>query len=62
MRVALLSERFWHEIDGDTIAITIEEATDVFPKVAHVTFADGRLIVIGYEAWKARLLAQQEGE
>jgi hypothetical protein len=62
VRVALLSERFWREIDGDTIATTIEEATNVFPRVAQIPFADGRLIVIGYEAWKARLLARQEGE
>ena len=61
VRVALLTERFWHEIDGDTIVTTIEEATDVLPGVAHIPFADRRLIVIGYEAWKACLLARQAG-
>ena len=43
MRVALLSERFWHEIDGDTIATTIEEATDVFPRAAHIPL-QGRIV------------------
>jgi hypothetical protein len=58
--VVMLNETFWQLLDGETVESTIRQVPRVLPRAAHLDFAEGRLVVIEYEDWKARVKAKQQ--
>ncbi len=59
--VVMLNETFWQLLDGETVESTIHQVPRVLPRAAHLDFAEGRLVVIEYDNWKARVKAKQAG-
>ena len=49
----------WYEIDGDTIAGLLQEATRLFPLPVQVELATGSIVVADYAIWKQKVLRQQ---
>lgn len=49
----------WQEIDGDTIAGLLHEATRHFPYPVQVKVGAGYLVVADYTIWKEKILKRQ---
>ena len=52
--VAFLKNRMWEEIDGETLAVALEQAA------ARVTHRGVELVVADYEVWKGKVLIKQQ--
>lgn len=57
--VVMLQEAAWEEIDGETVAAMLREATSHFPLPARVTLDNGTVVIADYEVWKAKVLQHQ---
>jgi hypothetical protein len=57
--IVMIQLEAWHEIDGDTIAGLLQEATRHFPLPVHVELAAGSIVVADYTIWKQKVLRQQ---
>lgn len=49
----------WETIDGDTIDGLLDEAIRYFPQPVQVTLDSGKVVVVDYAIWKAKILRQQ---
>lgn len=59
MLVVFLKSDVWEEIDGATVAVALEQAAEIFPAVARITYRGVELIVADYEVWKEKVLIKQ---
>jgi len=57
--IVMVQLEAWDEIDGDTIAGLLQEATHHFPLPVHVELATGSIVVADYAIWKQKVLRQQ---
>jgi len=62
LRVVILKESAWHEINGETVPTTLEQVWGVFPGAGEISFKEQRLIVVEYELWKAKIKALAESQ
>ena len=60
--VVMLQVDAWKQIDGDTVATVLREATTQFPSPALVTLEKGTVVIADYEVWKAKVLRRQQDE
>jgi len=60
MLVAFLKSRMWEVIDGETLAVALEQAAKVLPAAARVTHRGVELVVVDYEVWKEKVLIKQQ--
>ncbi|MBM3237712.1 hypothetical protein FJZ31_15595 [Candidatus Poribacteria bacterium] len=60
LRVVVLKESAWHQINGETVQTTLEGVLSVFPRAGEISLKEQRLIVVEYELWKAKIKALQE--
>jgi len=60
LRVVVLKESAWHEINGETVPTTLEQVWGVFPGAGEISFKEQRLIVVEYELWKVKIKALQK--
>ncbi len=58
--VVLLKSSVWEEIDGETVAVALEQAAEVFPVAACVIHRGVELVVMDYEVWKEKVLIKQQ--
>jgi hypothetical protein len=59
LNIAVLSERAWQAIDGETIPAALAQVTSLLPEAACRLRDDPRWVVISYDRWKTMILAQQ---
>ncbi|MEZ4870127.1 MAG: hypothetical protein R3C14_52850 [Caldilineaceae bacterium] len=52
----------WQEIDGDTIAGLLQQATRHFPQPVQVELASGSIVVADYAIWKEKVLRRQQND
>jgi|LakMenEpi03Aug12_release.lakeMendotaPanAssembly.Ray.scaffolds.fasta_scaffold325449_1 hypothetical protein len=57
--IVMVQLEAWHEIDGETIAGLLQEATRHFPLPVQVELATGSIVVADYTVWKQKVLRQQ---
>jgi hypothetical protein len=60
MLVAFFKSRMWEDIDGETLAVALEQAAKVLPAAACVTHRGVELVVVDYEVWKEKVLIKQQ--
>ncbi|MCI0697256.1 hypothetical protein L0337_35290 [candidate division KSB1 bacterium] len=56
----LLTPAMWKNIDGETQAVTLDEAASLFPKVLNVQMRETKLIAVDYSLWKEKILNRQQ--
>ncbi|MEZ4727599.1 MAG: hypothetical protein R3E79_10750 [Caldilineaceae bacterium] len=52
----------WQEIDGDTIAGLLQQATRHFPQPVQVELGSGSIVVADYAIWKRKILRRQQND
>ena len=57
--VAVMTERTWDEINGDTVIIPMEEAASYLPQVVQVDVQGLTLFIADYHLWKEKVRSQQ---
>jgi len=62
LRVVVLKESAWHEINGETVLTTLEQVWGVLPGAGEISLREQRLIVIEYEIWKAKIKSLTESQ
>lgn len=58
--IVMIQLEAWHQIDGDTIAGLLNEATRHFPQPVQVELKTGSIVIVDYEIWKQKVLRQQQ--
>ncbi|MCB0064816.1 MAG: hypothetical protein KDE19_21980, partial [Caldilineaceae bacterium] len=58
--IVMIQLDVWNQIDGDTIAGLLSEATQHFPQPVEVALKTGSVVVVDYEIWKQKVLRQQQ--
>ena len=58
-RVALVHERVWRRIDGETTPSRLPDALQRFPDPVALTLQQETWVLLDYEVWKTRLLQIQ---
>lgn len=61
VRVVIMQERAWLEIDGDTVPANLDDAANHFPQPVRVRHDDAAFVIVDYEMWKKRVKARQQG-
>lgn len=59
--VVMLQLEAWGQIDGDTVAALLREATQLFPTPVQVEIAGKQVVITDYAVWKAKVLQRQQG-
>ncbi len=57
--IVMLKPEAWTQIDGETVAVVLEQATRVFPTAALVELEAGKIVVADYAVWKIKVLHRQ---
>lgn len=57
--IAVMTERAWDEINGDTIIVPMEEAAWYLPRVIQVDIQDITLFIADYNLWKEKVRGKQ---
>lgn len=58
--VAFVQADMWQKIDGETLLVLLEQVSDTLPQAARIVHEGMELMVIEYEAWKAKVKRHQE--
>ena len=61
-RVVWLKPLFWHILNGEPTPVSYEAIWQVLPSVAQITLRSQKFVVVFYEEWKQRVIAQQVKE
>ncbi|MEZ4737417.1 MAG: hypothetical protein R3E79_60850 [Caldilineaceae bacterium] len=59
--VVMLQLDAWAQIDGDTVAALLREATQLFPTPVQIEIAGKPIVITEYAVWKAKVLRRQQG-
>ena len=59
LRVVIMKEEAWYQINGPSIENTLERVAEIFPAVASIYVKGEKLIVVEYELWKQKVKAKQ---
>lgn len=62
LRVVILKESAWHEINGEPVPTTLERVLSVFPRAGEISMKGQRLVVVEYELWKAKIKVLAESQ
>ncbi|GAB4126216.1 MAG: hypothetical protein OHK0050_38880 [Roseiflexaceae bacterium] len=60
--VAMLQPDVWEELNGDTVAGTLDMLQDNLSTPLRISDRGQTLVVLSYEEWKARIYRQQGGK
>jgi hypothetical protein len=60
--VAMLQPDVWEELNGDTVAGTLDMLRDNLSTPLRISDRGQTLVVLSYEEWKARIYRQQGGK
>jgi hypothetical protein len=59
LRVVIMKEEAWYQIDGPSVESALERVPEIFPAVASIYIKGEKLIVVEYELWKQKVKAKQ---
>lgn len=62
VRIVILTEAAWHDLNGPVTAATLETAAGFFPAPVQIVFEGQRFVVATFDLWKERVTRRQQRE